>query len=223
MFLLEWVWGSLADRTDRRRLILPVLCLSAIFALYTVHDLVPFFAVLQLLSGALGVIIGPTTRTYVSDESPEKSVGLYASLWWVFQTLGRVLGPLVGTYIAQAWSFEFSFYASSALSIALAFIIMASFPSDKKRQRTGSPMSIMHRLRLIFKRRSARFLFLSAVFAFIGLSVIRSFLPLYASEEIKMSTLQVGSSLPPSGVRSWSLCHCLDGSRTDSEEDVQHS
>lgn len=193
MFLLEWVWGSLCDRTDRRLLmILSVLCMSVLFALYTLHSLVPFFIVLQLLSGAVGVSLGPTTRAYVSDESPQKSIGLYASLWWVFHTIGRVVGPLLGTFIAQTWSFEYSFYASSALSIILAFIIMVSFPSDRKRRRTGSSKSILRGLKSVLDRRSARFLFLSTAFAFMGLSVIRSFLPLYASEQIKMSTVEVG-------------------------------
>jgi len=63
MFLLEWVWGSLCDRIDRRLLMISsVLCMSVIFELYTLHSLVPLFIVLQLLSGAVGVIIGPATR-----------------------------------------------------------------------------------------------------------------------------------------------------------------
>jgi MFS family permease len=193
MFLLEWVWGSLGDRTDRRLLmVLSVLCMSVLFVLYTFHVLVPFFILLQLLTGAIGVIIGPTTRAYVSGESPKESIGLYASLWWAFHTLGRVVGPLVGTYIAEMWSFEYSFYASSVLSIILALVIMVSFPSDKKSQRTGSPHGLACGLKFVLDRRSARFLFLSAVFAFMGISVIRSFLPLYASEQIKMSTVEVG-------------------------------
>jgi DHA1 family multidrug resistance protein-like MFS transporter len=193
MFLLEWVWGSLCDRTDRRLLMISsVLCMSVIFALYTLHSLVPLFIVLQLLSGAVGVIIGPTTRVYVTHDSPDKSIGLYASVWWAFHNLGRVVGPLLGTYIAQSWSFEYSFYTSSALSIALAFIIMVSFPSDKKRQRAGNPSSIMRGLKVVLAQRSARLLLLSAVFSFMGLSVMRSFLPLYAAEQIKMSTVDVG-------------------------------
>jgi DHA1 family multidrug resistance protein-like MFS transporter len=193
MFLLEWVWGSLCDRTDRRLLmVISVLCMSVLFVLYTHHGLVHFFIVLQLLSGALGVIIGPTTRAYISDKSPEKSIGLFSSLWWTFHTLGRIVGPILGAYIAQIWSFEYSFYASSAISIILAFVIMLSFPSEKKYQRSENLPSITRGLNSVLRIRSARFLFLSAVFAFMGISVIRSFLPLYAAERIRMSTVEVG-------------------------------
>ena len=193
MFLLEWVWGSLSDRIDRRLLmIVSVLSMGALFPLYTIHAFVPYFIALQLISGAVAVVIGPATRSYVSDESPEKSMGLYASLWWAFHTLGRAIGPLLGAYIAQVWSFEYSFYASAALSIALAFIILVTFPSDKRQRRTDSQKSIVDNLRSVLNRRSARYLFLSTMFAFMGVSVIRSFLPLYASGQVKMSTVDVG-------------------------------
>ena len=191
-FLLEWVWGSLCDRTDRRLLmILSVLCMSVLFVLYTRPGLVHFFIVLQLLSGAVGVIIGPTTRVYVSDKSTEKSIGLYTSLWWTFHTLGSMVGPLLGTYIAQTWSFEYSFYASSTISIILAFVIIASFPSDKRRQTSGNLQSFARGLKSVLRIRSARYLFLSATCSFMGIAVVRSFLPLYASERIKMSTVEV--------------------------------
>jgi len=50
MFLFEWVWGSLSDRTNRRHLLIfSLLCVSAIFVLYI------FVAgsVTQVLSAAL--------------------------------------------------------------------------------------------------------------------------------------------------------------------------
>jgi DHA1 family multidrug resistance protein-like MFS transporter len=193
MFLFEWVWGSLSDRTERLFLMVPsVLGMSVLFALYTFHGSFSFFLVLQLLSGAVGVVIGPTTRSYVSEGSPEKSIGLYASLWWAFSSLGVVIGPLIGTYVAQTWSFEYSFYASCAISLILAFVILMSFPRNRHRRR-GSSRSIIYNLKTVLRRRSAGFLFLSAIFALMSFSVVRAFLPLYASGRIGMSTIEVGT------------------------------
>jgi DHA1 family multidrug resistance protein-like MFS transporter len=192
MFLFEWVWGSLSDRTNRRHLlILSLLCMSAIFILYTRHGSFFFFLVLQLVSGAVGVVVGPTTRASVSEESSLKSAGLYASVWWVFSSIGRIIGPLIGTYIAQSWSFEYSFYASSALSVFLIFIVLWSFPPS--RQLAGRTKSMIYGLNSTLRRRSAQFLFLSAIFAFMGFSIVRAFLPLYASERVGMSTVEVGT------------------------------
>ncbi len=192
MFLFEWVWGSLSDRTNRRHLlIVSLLCMSAIFILYTRHGSFFFFLVLQLLSGVFGVVVGPTTRASVSEESPLKSAGLYASVWWVFSSIGRIIGPLIGTYIAQSWSFEYSFYASSALSVLLIFIVLWSFPPS--RQLAGRSKSMIYGLNSTLRRHSAQFLFLSTIFAFMGFSIIRAFLPLYASGRVGMSTVEVGT------------------------------
>jgi DHA1 family multidrug resistance protein-like MFS transporter len=192
MFLFEWVWGSLSDRTNRKHLLIfSFLCMSAIFILYTRHGSFFFFLVLQLLSGAVGVVVGPTTRASVSEESSLKSAGLYAGVWWVFSSIGRIIGPLIGTYIAQSWSFESSFYASSALSVLLIFIVLWSFPAS--RQLAGRSKSMIYGLNSTLRRPSAQFLFLSAIFAFMGFSIVRTFLPLYASERVGMSTVEVGT------------------------------
>jgi MFS family permease len=193
MFLLEWVWGSLSDTEDRRWLmILSALSMSILCVLFTVRALVPFFIVLALLSGAMGVAMGPTTRAYLTDESPEQSMGLYASLWWAFFMLGQVLGPIAGSFIAQSSSFEYSFYASSILAIGLAFFVLWSFPPEKKRAWKKREANLLSGMKLVLRLRSARLLFLSAVLVFISRSLIIAFLPLYASSVIKMSTFQVG-------------------------------
>jgi MFS family permease len=193
MFLVEWMWGSLSDTADRRRLMLiSALTMSVLFVLFTVRALIPVFLVLELLSGAMGVAIGPTTRSYVADESPKKSIGFYASLWWTFFMLGQVVGAIAGSFIAQAVSFECSFYTSSIFAIALAVFIACSFPADQKSRRKHTEPNILSGLKLVLKSRSARLLFLSAVLIFIGRSLILDFLPLYAGQVIHMSILQVG-------------------------------
>ncbi len=47
-------------------------------------------------------------------------------------------------------------------------------------------------LKRVLSRRSAKLLFLSAALIFMGRTVASSFLPLYASQQIKMSTVDVG-------------------------------
>jgi MFS family permease len=192
MFLAEWIWGSLSDRTDRRLLMLvSVLAMSVLSLLYSFRQLVPVFMVLEFLTGVLFVAIGPLSRSYVSDASPEKSIGLYASLWWMFFVLGRVVGPLLGSYIAQTWAFEYSFWATSLMSLLLAVFILVSFPSERARHQVPKA-DMVSTLKRVLSRRSAMLLFLSAAFIFTGRTLVSSFLPLYASQEIKMSTVDVG-------------------------------
>jgi len=192
MFLFEWVWGSLNDRIDRKHLLIfSLLCMSGLFVLYAHHGSFFFFLVLQLFSGAVGVAVGPTTRAAVSEESSVQSAGLFASVWWVFSSTGAIIGPLIGTYIAQSSSFEYSFYASSALSIVLVLVVLLSFPESH--QLAERSRSMIYGLNSTLRTHSARLLFLAAIFAFMGWSIVRTFLPLYASEQVGMSTVQVGT------------------------------
>jgi MFS family permease len=192
MFILEWMWGALFDRVDGRLLlILSVLSMSVLFPLYTIQGFIPYFLILQFLTGALGVGAGPITRAYVSNESPKESVGMFASLWWAFYIVGRTIGPLLGAFIAQVWSFHYSFYASALLAVATVPLILAGFPKSERPKRKGS-LNIVRGLKSALQVRSVGFLLMAALFAFMGASLIRSFLPLYASEQVQMSTLEVG-------------------------------
>ncbi len=192
MFLLEWVWGALYDRIDLRLLmILSVVGMGILFPLYTIQRFIPYFLVFQFISGAIGVALGPTTRAYVSDASPRESIGLFSSLWWTSFILGRTIGPLLGSFIAQVWSFQVTFYVSTLLSFVTVVLIMITFPKRQATRRIGS-LTIMSDLKSVLRVRSMGFLFLSALFAFMGVALMRSFLPLYASEQVRMSTLEVG-------------------------------
>jgi len=193
MLLVEWAWGSLSDRKDRRRLMLfSTLSMSILFVLFTIHVLVPIFIILEFLAGAMGVAVGPTTRAYITDESPAESVGLFASLWWASFMLGQVIGPIVGSYVAQAWSFEYSFYASAVLAVVLAVLVLISFPAHAKVETKKRETNMFRDLKSVFRLPSARILFLSAVLLFVGRALIIDFLPLYASSIIGMSRFQVG-------------------------------
>jgi len=192
LFLFEWMWGSLNERIDRKHLLIfSLLCMSGVFVLYARHGSFFFFLVLQLLSGAVGAAVGPTTRAAVSEESSSQSAGLFASVWWVFSSAGVIIGPLIGTYIAQSSSFEYSFYASSALSLLLVIVVLLSFPESH--QLAERPRSMIYGLNSTLRTHSARLLFLAAIFAFMGWSMVRTFLPLYASEQVGMSTVQIGT------------------------------
>jgi MFS family permease len=192
MFLFEWIWGSLSDRIDRKHLLIfSSLCMSGILVLYARHGSFFFFLVLQLLSGAVGVAVGPTTRASVSEESSSQSAGLFASVWWVFSSIGQIIGPLIGTYIAQSSSFEYSFYASSTLSILLVLVVVLSFPESHRLAERST--SMIYGLNSTLRTHSARLLFLAAIFAFMGWSIVRTFLPLYASGQVRMSTVQIGT------------------------------
>jgi DHA1 family multidrug resistance protein-like MFS transporter len=193
MFLFEWVWGTLSDSVDRRLLMVAaLLSMSVLYPLYTLQGLVPYFVVLQFIYGAIGVIGGPTTRAYVSDDSPPKSIGFFVSLWWAFSAMGSIIGPLLGAYIAQTWSFRYSFYTSTILSVACAVVVLIVLPKNRKTPTRTTSRDMIGGLKLLLRIRPAGLLFFAVAFAFMGRYSLRAFLPLYASEQIGMSTIDIG-------------------------------
>jgi len=193
MILLEWVWGSLYDRFDRRLLMtFSVMSMTLLYPLFTLQTRVWYLIILEFLSGTVGVAMGPTTRAFVSEESPSESLGFFTSLMLVSSTLGGIIGAALGAFIAQVWSFDYAFYASALLSLFTASLIFVSLPAGKRVDRHSKRSTVGSGLKLTLHARSAWFLFMAAVLATVGASSIRSFLPLYASEQIGMSTLQIG-------------------------------
>ncbi len=196
MVLFEWIWGILSDRINRRILMsFSMFCMSIIFPLFTFKILVPYFPILQFLFGAFAVSMGPTTRSIISDESKSKSIGFSMSLWFVSVILGRIIGPIVGSYIAQIFSYECSFYFSSLLSIFVALYILIDLRGEERRRpyiEKGSSQSLVGGFRTLIAIPQIRVLLLLAFLTFIVNSSVRSFLPIYASERIGMSTMNVG-------------------------------
>jgi len=193
MILLELVWGTLYDRFNRRLvMICSLLSMTAIYPLYTLHTRIWYLAILEFLTGALGVAMGPTTRAFVSEESRSESFGVSTGLMMVSSTLGGIVGSALGAFVAQEWSFNYSFYASALLSLFTAALILLSLPARKKVDEHLNRDNLVRGLKPILHTRSAWILFFAAVCATLGAVSIRSFLPLYASERIGMSTLQIG-------------------------------
>lgn len=198
-FVFEWVWGTLSDRLDRRIfMVASMLSMGALFPLYTLKSLIPYFFILQFLSGALTVTMGPITRALVSDHAPASSIGMSMGLLFSFNALGRMVGPLLGSYVAQVWSFEESFYVSSlflligatAVSIALRRNHGGRTPTEDR------PMlGILGGIRTLISMPPVPMLFLLGILTFIGISSVTAFLPIYASEQIGMSTMEVGTLL----------------------------
>ena len=195
MVLLEWFWGALSDRADRRIfMVISMIGMSTIFPLYTLKAMRPYFSVLQFSIGAFAVIMGPISRALVSDYSSARSIGMSMSLWSVVMTLGHMIGALTGSYVAQVWSFEQTFYLSSILSLIGGLSVLVALRGGGRRRPhlEGGDLGILKGLNTLLSRPSIRVLFAVAVFSFMGRSVTWSFLPLYASEEVGMSTVEVG-------------------------------
>jgi len=196
LIVFEGLWGTVSDRVDRRwMLVAAVLCMGLVFPLYTLHALVPWFFALQFAIGAFACAVGPTTRAIVADTAPADSKGFYMGLWFAFFILGSTIGPVLGTYVSETWGYEYTFHASSILLLATAVVFSLSFRNgglDGLRPVRRGP-HLREALGALLANPSVRLAFVLAVTIFMGISAVRSFLPIYASERLGMSDVAIGA------------------------------
>jgi len=198
MVATEWLWGALSDRGRRMRYALfSLIIMSILYPLYTFHDLFRYLLVIQVLFGAFSIIIGPVSRAIVTDHSPNESIGFSMAIWSVTMTIGTMIGNIVGSYIADVFGFEKSFYLSSILSLLGVFATYAtSRAMPETVENREFELSVFEGLKkglgLLISNPSLRILLFIAVSSFAAYSVLMTFLPLYASDMIGMSIIEIG-------------------------------
>jgi MFS transporter, DHA1 family, multidrug resistance protein len=193
---MEFVWGVISDRVNKGYFILTALILtSLIYPLYTVKAFLPLFIVFQFVFGAIQVIVGLTTRAVIAETSPGKSAGFNMSLWFFFATLGNIAGPIVGTTIATSLGYEYAFYTSMGIVWAATLFFLATYLRDREPR---VPATMTRRPFLIGFSQLLRIPTIQktctlTLLGFLGCSVVGSFLPIYATEKVGMTTIAVGS------------------------------
>ena len=120
---MEVIWGTIRAR---------LVGTSLLYPLYTIKALLPLFIVLQFVFGAVNVMIGLTTRAVIAEDLPTSSSGFYMSLWFFFATLGAIVGPILGTYIASSYGYDYSFYSSIVLVLLAAAFYGFFYLRDKR-------------------------------------------------------------------------------------------
>jgi MFS family permease len=192
-FLFEWLWGALSDRVDRRAfIVIGLLSGSALMYLYTLRELTPLLYVLQFIRGALFIMVGPAVKAMVSDVS-SRGIGLSMGLYSSTRRLGSVVGPFVGSVIAETWSYGAALHVYAVVYI-LGALIAVSIPMIEGLQRDESKeSSIVEDCKALFSLRDVSTLFLVSVIVYMGITVVGSYMPIYAKEVVGMSTVNVGA------------------------------
>src|SRR5262245_25022118 len=111
--------GWIASRFGKRRFILVAVAgftvTSALCGLAQSLDQIIVFRVLQ---GAFGAALGPLSQTIMMDMFPPQSRGSVMGIWGMGVMLGPILGPTLGGYLTDAFSWRWVFYINVPVGIA---------------------------------------------------------------------------------------------------------
>jgi MFS family permease len=121
--------GVLADRVDRRRLLvatqLAAAALAAVLAVLTMTRLVEFWHVLVIagLSGAVGALAMPAFQAIVSTIVDRRAIGNAVALNSAQFNLGRIIGPTAAGVAIAAGGLAVAFWANSLALLLVALVL----------------------------------------------------------------------------------------------------
>jgi DHA1 family multidrug resistance protein-like MFS transporter len=99
----EPVFGWVADRASRKRMMITGLLLAAVVAVLPLFWVGPFaFIVARALAGMFAAVYDPAARGYLVDANPPEKQGETFGLYGSAQTGGFMVGPAVGGLAAAA-------------------------------------------------------------------------------------------------------------------------
>ena len=136
----EPVFGWVADRTSRKRMMVIGLALSAIAAVMPLFLVGPIaFIAARLLAGLFAAVYDPAARGYLVDANTPEQQGETFGLYGSFQMGGFMAGPAVGGLAAAATSEPTVVFWVCGISLVVSAVLVASRLADRPRARRVTP------------------------------------------------------------------------------------
>jgi len=90
----------------------------------------------RVLQGMFGAALVPLSQTVLLNINPKERQGSAMALWGVAVMAGPVLGPVLGGWLTEAYSWRYVFYINLPIGV-LAFLGMSTFLSETARDATA--------------------------------------------------------------------------------------
>jgi MFS family permease len=160
--------GKLTDKVGRIPIMIfgSAVCLVSGF-LYPVLGTIAGFLLLRLFHG-LSTGFKPTaTSAYIADIAPSNRRGEAMGILGFFSSIGMASGPVLGSFLAQEYSLNTMFYASSFLALASVLVLIGMRETLKVRERFKLKLLKVKREDILEPRvYSSSFVLMLNVFAF---------------------------------------------------------
>ncbi|WP_225539912.1 MDR family MFS transporter [Xanthomonas sp. XNM01] len=134
--ILTPVTGWLAGRLGRRRLlIIAVSGFTVASLLCGIATDIGQMVLFRVLQGVFGASLVPISQSLLLDAFPKEKHGAAMALWGMGIMVGPILGPPLGGYLTEYYSWHWVFLINLPVGILALIGIMASVKQDAPQQR----------------------------------------------------------------------------------------
>jgi len=125
--------GFLASRFGRRRMfIISVVGFTLMSMLCGAAASLPQLVFFRILQGAFGAGLVPYSQALLLDTFPREKHGQAMALWGVGIMVAPILGPTLGGFLTDAYSWRWVFYINLPVGILALLGLIAFVPETKK-------------------------------------------------------------------------------------------
>jgi len=201
ILVLSLLAGVLADRVDRRRLLVGAQLagagLAVVLAIVTTTGVVQFWHVVAIAAaaGSAQALATPAFQAVVSTLVPRESIGNAVALNSAQFNLSRILGPTAAGIAITVGGLALAFWAN-ALSFLLVAVVLASLPLSRARELSSAEASMWSNLidgiRFVRARPTIAVLLLLAAAPAVFLLNYLVLLPVYARDVLGIGAAGLG-------------------------------
>jgi DHA2 family multidrug resistance protein len=136
--ILTPLTGVLAERMGRKRLFAAaVIGFTLASMLCGAATSLTQLVVFRALQGALGASLVPLSQAVLLDTYPREKHGSAMALWGMGVMVGPILGPTLGGYLTEYYSWRWAFYINLPVGVLALLGIAAFVPEARGQEKKG--------------------------------------------------------------------------------------
>jgi DHA2 family multidrug resistance protein len=124
--------GWLAGKFGRRRVFLiSIVVFTAASALCGFSESLAQIVLFRFLQGVGGAALVPLSQAVLFDINPPRNFGRAMSIWGIGVTLGPILGPALGGWLTENYSWRWVFFINLPVGALAYFGLLATMPESR--------------------------------------------------------------------------------------------